>query len=105
MRRNLSEASLIELADLGLVDAVETINAKTSLSSLNVRAAEFAHGRDLLAGAGSDCHVPEALGAAYVEMPDFTDPESFKRSLAAGNPIGHHHDPPRRWRARIVPSV
>ncbi len=105
MRRNLAEASLVELTDAGLVDAVEVINAKTSLQSLNRRAAEFAAAHGLLAGAGSDCHVPEALGAAYVEMRDFDGPASFLDALADGRPVGHHHDPPRRWRPRIVPST
>ena len=105
MRRNLSEVSLIELAELGLIDAIEVINAKTSLSSLNKRAADFASEYELLAGAGSDCHVPEAMGAAFVVMPDFDGPAEFLESLAKGTPVGHHHDPPRKWRPRIVPSV
>lgn len=105
MRRNLAESSLVELTELGLIDAIEVINAKTSLSSLNRKAAEFATANDLLAGAGSDCHVPEAMGAAYVVMPDFVGPADFLESLAAGTPVGHHHDPPRKWRPRIVPSV
>lgn len=105
MRRNLAETSLIELTDAGLVDAVEVINAKTSLQSLNRRAADFAAAHGVRAGAGSDCHVPEALGAAYVEMPDFDGPESFLGALTEGRPVGHHHDPPRTWRPRIVPST
>lgn len=105
MRRNLAEASLVELTDLGLVDAIEVINAKTSLSSLNRRAADFAAAHDVLAGAGSDCHVPEAMGAAYVVMPDFDGPAEFLKSLESGTPVGHHSDPPRKWRPRIVPSV
>src|SRR5262249_57644240 len=31
MRRNLAEAAMIELADAGLIDAVEHFNAKTAL--------------------------------------------------------------------------
>ncbi|HLM18050.1 MAG TPA: PHP domain-containing protein, partial [Acidimicrobiia bacterium] len=42
MRRNLFETSLHELPEHGLVDAVEVLNAKTSLPSLNARAATFA---------------------------------------------------------------
>src|SRR4051812_30282160 len=42
MRRNLNEAALVELVDAGLVDAIEVLNAKTSLRSLNERAAAFA---------------------------------------------------------------
>jgi predicted metal-dependent phosphoesterase TrpH len=105
MRRNLAEPALAELADAGLLDAVEVFNAKTSLAHLNDRAAAFAAERKLPGGAGSDAHVPEAVGAAYVEMPDFDGPAAFLRSLRDGVVVGHHFDAPRRWRPRIVPST
>lgn len=105
MRRNLSEAALLELTQEGLVDAIEVLNSKTSLPSLNQRAAEFAVTHGLRAGAGSDAHVPLAIGAAYVEMPDFDGQESFLAALEQGRIIGHHWDEPRPWTPRIVPSV
>ncbi len=105
MRRNLAEPALYDLAERGLIDAVEVINAKTSLESLNRRARQFAEEFDLARGAGSDAHVPLAVGAAYVEMPDFHDAPSFMTSLRAGRPVGHHWDEPRPWTPRIVPSV
>jgi len=105
MRRNLSEPALEALVGAGLVDAVEVLNAKTSLPSLNRRAGELAAARDLAAGAGSDAHVPHALGAAYVEMPDFDGPQDFLAKLRAGRVVGHHWDEARPWSARIVPSV
>ena len=105
MRRNLAEPALVDLAARGLVDAVEVLNAKTSLASLNRRAAEFASEHGLAAGAGSDAHVPGALGAAYVEMDDFDGPASFLAALGRARVVGHHWDEPRRWSPRIVPSV
>jgi predicted metal-dependent phosphoesterase TrpH len=105
MRRNMSEVALYELAELDLIDAVEVLNAKTSLTSLNRRAAEFAAEFGIVGGAGSDGHVPGALGAAYVEMPDFDGPMEFLASLSAGRVVGHHWDEPRPWSPRIVPSV
>jgi predicted metal-dependent phosphoesterase TrpH len=105
MRRNMSEAALYELAEADLIDAVEVLNAKTSLASLNRRAAEFAAEYGIVGGAGSDGHVPDALGAAYVEMADFRGPMEFLASLAAARIVGHHWDEPRPWSARIVPSV
>jgi len=105
MRRNLSEAALYELAEADLIDAVEVLNSKTSLSSLNRRAAEFAAEFGIVGGAGSDGHVPDALGAAYVEMADFDTPMEFLASLASAEVIGHHWDEPRPWTPRIVPSV
>jgi len=105
MRRNMAEPALYELAEAGLLDAVEVINAKTSLQSLNRRAAEFADEFDLAAGAGSDAHVPLALGAAYVEMPDFDGPADFLAKLRDGRTVGHHWDEHRPWSPRVVPSV
>jgi len=105
MRRNLVESALVSLAGDGLIDAIETRNAKTSLESLNQRAFEFASTHRLAAGAGSDAHVPDAIGSAYVEMAEFDDPSSFLAALREGTVVGHHSDPPRQWRARIVPSI
>ncbi len=105
MRRNLSEPALYDLARAGLVDAIEVLNAKTSLRSLNERAAQFAAEFDMAAGAGSDAHVPLALGSAYVEMPDFDGPTEFLAALREGRVVGHHWDEHRPWKARIIPSV
>jgi len=105
MRRNLVEPAMRELAGAGLIDAIEVLNAKTSLQSLNRRAAAFAAEFDLAAGAGSDAHVPLALGAAYVEMPDFDGPADFLAKLREGRVVGHHWDQARPWTSRIVPST
>ncbi|MGB0112852.1 MAG: PHP-associated domain-containing protein [Ilumatobacteraceae bacterium] len=105
MRRNMSERALHELAEADLIDAVEVLNAKTSLPSLNRRAAEFAAQFGIVGGAGSDAHVPDALGAAYVEMVDFESPFEFLAALSTATVIGHHWDEPRPWSPRIVPST
>jgi predicted metal-dependent phosphoesterase TrpH len=105
MRNCLSPSAIAQLVDGGLVDAFEIRNAKTSLESLNRQAAEYAARHGLAPGAGSDAHVPDALGAAYVEMPDFGDPASFLVSLRRGQIVGHHFDKARAWTPRIVPSV
>lgn len=105
MRRNLAEPALRELAEAGLVDAVEVLNAKTSLRSLNERAAHFAGEFALAAGAGSDAHVPLAIGAAFVEMPDFDGPTDFLAKLRDGRVVGHHWDEHRPWKPRVLPSL
>ena len=105
MRSNLQTPALAELAAAGLLDAVEVKNAKTSLEHLNEQAATFAHQHGLAAGAGSDAHVPDAIGAAYVEMPDFDGPRDFLDALRDARVVGHHYDQPRPWRPRIVPST
>jgi predicted metal-dependent phosphoesterase TrpH len=105
MRRNLAEPALDALVAEGLVDAIEVINAKTSLASLNRRAADYADQHDLARGAGSDAHVPMALGAAFVEMPDFDGPGDFLDKLRLGRAVGHHWDEARPWSPRVLPST
>jgi predicted metal-dependent phosphoesterase TrpH len=105
MRHCLAEASLVALVDDGLIDIIEVFNAKISLGHLNERAAEFAREARLAAGAGSDAHVPEALGAAFVDVPDFDGPAGLLAALAEGRVVGHPSDPARVWRPRIVPSA
>jgi len=107
MRRNLAATALDALVGDGLVDALEVRNAKTSLEHLNAEAASYCATHALVPGAGSDAHVPDAIGAAYVEMPDFVDGDaaSFLASLRQGVIVGHHFDAPRPWRARVIPST
>ncbi len=105
MRHNISESALDALIGGGLVDAIEVINAKTSLRSLNERAASIAAAHELAAGAGSDAHVPDAIGAAFVEMPDFDGPDDFIAKLRLGRPVGHYWDEPRPWSSRILPGT
>lgn len=105
MRNCLAPDELDDLVGAGLVDAVEVRNAKTSLEALNQRAADFARQHGLAAGAGSDAHVPDALGAAYAEVPDFDGPAGLLAALRQGRVVGHHFDRARPWRPRIVPST
>jgi predicted metal-dependent phosphoesterase TrpH len=105
MRRNLAEPALDALVAEGLVDAIETVNAKTSLASLNRRAGEYAMRHGLAAGAGSDAHVPLAIGAAYVEMPDFDGPTDFLDKLRSARTVGHHWDEARPWSPRVLPGT
>jgi predicted metal-dependent phosphoesterase TrpH len=110
MRRNISRSALDALVGDGLVDIIEAFNAKTSLQHLNAEAASYATEHGIAAGAGSDAHVPGALGAAYVEVDvdDVTsilDPAGLLDAITSGRVVGEHRDPPREWTARIVPSV
>ena len=94
-----------DLAKSGLVDAIEVRNGKTSLERSNSRAASAAERLGLAPGAGSDAHVPEAVGAVYVEVADFSDGPSFLRALGSGHIVGHYFDGPRRFQSRVVPST
>jgi hypothetical protein len=104
MRRPLHEDTLVAACRDGLIDVIEGFNAKTSLASLNARARTLASDFDLPVGAGSDAHDPDAIGAAYVEMPDFDGPTSFLTALRSGRVVGHHFDPARAWQPRIIPG-
>lgn len=105
LRRALAETVMAELAGEGLIDAVEVLNAKTSQGTASSRASAFAAAHGLVAGAGSDAHVPAALGAAFLEMPAFDGADSFLAVARAGVVVGHHYDAARPWRPRIVPST
>jgi predicted metal-dependent phosphoesterase TrpH len=96
---------LDELVAAGQVDALEVFNAKTSLSHLNEQARAYAERHGLPGGAGSDAHEPSAVGAAYLEMPDFEGPHDFLRAMREGVVVGHAYDRARQWRPRIVPST
>lgn len=105
MRNCLRPDDIDLLVAEGLVDGIEGRNSKTSLESLNAKAVAYGVDNDLFVGAGSDAHVPDALGAAYLEMPDFDGPEEFKRQARLGRLVGHHFDKARPWTPRIVPSI
>jgi predicted metal-dependent phosphoesterase TrpH len=105
MRNALRHDEIDLLVGEGLIDVIEGLNAKTSLASLNQRAVDYGTEHGLAIGAGSDAHVPAAIGAAYLVMPDFDGPASFKASVARGRVVGHHYDEPRPWTPRIVPSI
>lgn len=105
LRHRLTDSAIDGLCAERLIDAIEVFNAKTSLPSLNRRAAAFAEQHGLPGGAGSDAHVPLAIGAAFVEMPDFDGPVEFLERLHEGRVCGHHWDQPRPWSARVVPGT
>jgi predicted metal-dependent phosphoesterase TrpH len=105
MRNCLRPEEIDLLVAEGLVDGIEGWNGKTSLGSLNAKGEAYGRANGLFVGAGSDAHVPDAVGAAYVEMPDFDDPADFLVKVAEGRIVGHHFDKPRPWTPRIVPST
>jgi predicted metal-dependent phosphoesterase TrpH len=104
VRHALHEPVLRQLCGVGSIDALEVLNAKVSLDHLNARAAALAAETGLPGGAGSDAHDPAALGAAYVEMPDFDGPTDFLARLREGRIVGHRFDRARAWTSRVIPS-
>lgn len=82
LRRDVLEAIL------PAVDVVEVLNARVHLSADRRRAERYAAEHGLPASAGSDAHTSGELGGAYVEMPDFDDPQGFVESLRRGKLCG-----------------
>lgn len=83
-RRNpLLTAEVVAAADI-----IEVVNARSPFGSTWEAVQRFADARGLPCSAGSDAHTPGEVGSAYVEIDDFTDAESFLRSLAAGTVHG-----------------
>jgi predicted metal-dependent phosphoesterase TrpH/glycosyltransferase involved in cell wall biosynthesis len=63
------------------IDAIEVFNARVAFSAFNEEAARFAAKYRVVAGAGSDSHVPQGLGSVRIRMRDFSGPEEFLESL------------------------
>jgi hypothetical protein len=82
------------MALLPEIDVIEVFNSRAMrLGRSNARALAFANEHRMLQSAGSDAHTPGEIGHAYVEMPEFDDIDSFRRSLAEGRIHGRHTCP------------
>ncbi len=75
------------------VDIIEGFNARVLLGKQNERALAFAHEHGLPASAGSDAHSPKEVGAAYVEMAEFSGPQEFLHALRRGRIVGRRSNP------------
>lgn len=70
------------------VDCIEVFNAREAFASDNLRAAEFARERDIPGAVGSDAHRPSEIGAAWLEVDDFSGREDFVAALRTGTVRG-----------------
>ena len=66
---------------LSRLDAVEGFNARSLHAQDNQRGQKFAAAHNLPMTAGSDAHTTMEIGAAYLEMPGFTNAEEFQAGL------------------------
>jgi predicted metal-dependent phosphoesterase TrpH len=64
------------------LDAVETFNARIYTAKDNERATRFAITHHLAMTAGSDAHTAMEIGAAYLEIPVFTNAAEFRAGLS-----------------------
>lgn len=83
-RKSLSEETIERIADR--IDIVEVFNGRCD-DEANRKAADLRKTLGAAAGAGSDAHHAEDIGAVCVEMDPFDDAQSFLRSLRAGQVI------------------
>lgn len=95
----ITEDQLNAIADR--IDVLEVFNARNALPRFNARALEFAQSRGLLAGAGSDSHTTSEYGAAYIDVPPFTDANTFREALKNGTWYGRLSSPLVHARTRI----
>lgn len=82
-----------ELAEHGEIDVIEVFNSRTPLYRSSARAESLARKYGIPGSAGSDAHTLQAIGNAFVEMPEFEGREDFLPALAAGRIFGHRTNP------------
>ena len=75
------------------VDLVEVFNSRTLLKRDIARAVELARSYGLPGTAGSDAHVTQEIGRAYIEIPEFNDAGQFKTALLQGVISGRRTSP------------
>jgi glycosyltransferase involved in cell wall biosynthesis len=63
------------------VDAIEVFNPRVAIAEFNEEAVRFAAKYRIVAGAGSDAHVPQGLGSVRIRMRAFDGPQEFLQSL------------------------
>jgi predicted metal-dependent phosphoesterase TrpH len=83
------------------IDILEVYNARNALPQYNRRALDWATRHNLLAGAGSDAHTYREFGRAYVDVPPFTDAQSFLESMRNGTWHGRLSSPFVHAKTRI----
>jgi hypothetical protein len=77
--------NLLEVLDD--IDLIEVFNPRVAISEFNEEAVRFAAKYRMIAGAGSDAHVPQGLGSVRIRMHDFDGPEQFLESLRTADII------------------
>lgn len=95
-RLGMRADTIRELHAEGLIDVIESFNAKIEHQLYNEQARGLAEELGLPQAAGSDAHDAQGVGAARIQLPDFDGPESFLRSLAAGRISGTYTPHARR---------
>jgi predicted metal-dependent phosphoesterase TrpH len=72
----------------GDIDLMEVLNSRSPFPANTDKAKAFAAKHKIPGSAGSDAHSIHEIGNACVEMPEFSTPEEFLKSLANGRIYG-----------------
>lgn len=107
-RSVIAREALLEIVEL--VDVIEVLNARITFKGDVAMAERFAVEHCKLMGAGSDAHVWQEIGMAYVEMPEFEmGREGFLHALAQGEihgklswPSVHIFSSLNKWRKKYL---
>jgi predicted metal-dependent phosphoesterase TrpH len=83
------------------IDILEVFNARNALPQYNQRALAYATSHGIPGGAGSDAHTYSEFGRAYVDIPPFSDAQSFLDSMRNGTWHGRLSTPMVHMRTRI----
>ena len=84
------------------IDIIEAFNSKVVVTSSLGKARAFADEHGLAQGAGSDAHLPQHIGSAYVEIPDFSNSTEFLTALKSGRIVGRRTLPFRSVWLRLL---
>jgi len=63
------------------IDIIEVFNSRNIFAKDNQLAVAFAQKHRLVSVAGSDAHISDEIGKAYIEIEDFNDPKHFLNNL------------------------
>ncbi len=80
-KKRFNPEKLEEFLASGFCDCVEAWNARNIFSGADKKAEKLSLKHGLPFFSGSDAHTPAEVGRSATLMPDFSDGESFKKSL------------------------
>lgn len=78
---------------ISMVDLIEVFNSRTLLLRDAAHAGELAQKYGLPGTAGSDAHIIQEIGRAYMEIPEFNDAEQFRQALILGKVVCNRTSP------------
>ncbi|MHB1412259.1 MAG: glycosyltransferase [Thermoleophilia bacterium] len=75
------------------IDIIEVYNPRITFTSFNEKARRLARKYDIPGGAGSDCHVPQGVGTAMLNLRKFSGPRELLTSLRGADIIRSSKSP------------